>query len=340
MAKGKTETMVENYRSEYSGTDISVRPYLRPEVENMGLERYGQVVFEGTGLLQDLRATEINGVVRYITGLDEFAPSVKLLPEERRKAKIKQIREIVSTLELELFSNKVDVEDKDFWSKVKLSPTNPEYWSKVKIATSNYEVFLDPKDPNDLLKIIAIENGGFDEIAPSLEIAESSARPPKWYLDKKKDTRVQEGSLKQERDDAIFELVKMRRERPQDMFLLCKNILPIANAYKITDKLEIFYGDLSKFIEGESIEKDKKKAPEKFMYFLNQEKSYLTVRAYCLEAIFLKHFVTKSDNKIYIKDTGSMLGGNLEDCVAHLMNPMNEADLDYVEKLITNIWKR
>ena len=59
-----------------------------------------------------------------------------------------------------------------------------------------------------------------------------------------------------------------------------------------------------------------------------------------MEAIFVKDLVTKADNKIYIKETGSMLGGNIEECVQHLMNPMNEKDLNFLEELITNIWKR
>jgi hypothetical protein len=340
-AKNKQDlSYVDIVRKDYSSSDISVSPYIRKDVENMNLEKYDQVVFEGTGLVQDLRATEINGLVRYITGLDEFATEVKKLPDEKRKARIKQIRETVSSLELELFGNRVDVDDPDFWVKTKLAPTNADFWQNIKMITTNYEIFLDPKDPNDLIKIIAIENNGFDDISPSLEAASNGATSTKWFLNKKRDNRVEEGALRQVKDDAIFELVKIRRETPQMLFLLCKNILPIANGYKIADKLEILYNDLSKFIEGESIEKDKKKAPVKFLNALKETKEYLTIRAYVLEAIFVKDLVTKADNKIYIKETGSMLGGNIEECVQHLMNPMNEKDLNFLEELITNIWKR
>lgn len=330
---------IDSYR-EYGGTDIVLRPYFNPDSENMGLEKYGQVFFEGTGMIQDLRATEINGVIRYVTGLDEYANNVKILPDEEKKARVKQIRETIAKLEEELFFNKVDPKDKDFWSKVKLAPTNPEYWKNIKLAASNNDVYLDPNDPNDLVKIIAIENWGFDEVAPSLEQAELMANPPKFYLDKRTDTRAKDGKIKEIRDRATYELYKIKLETPQDLFLLCKNILPIANNYKLKDKIEIFYGDLSNFIDGTSIEKDKKKAPLKFLEWKDKTKEYLNIRAYVLEGIFLKHIVTKGDNKMYIKSTGSMLGGNIEESIEHLKQPMNERDLDTLQQIIEKYWQR
>ena len=336
----KTKDFTESYRTEYGGTDIVIKPYFDSNVENMGLEKYGQVFFEGTGMIQDLRATEINGVVRYVTGLDEFATEVKMLPEAERKARVAQIKQTVSQLEYELFANKVDPKEPDFWSKVNLAPTNTKYWSTVRLAASNNDVYLDPNDTNDLIKIICAENGGFDEVAPSLEIAKAAAKPPKFYLEKVRDTRAVEGKLKETRDMAIYELYKIRMENPQDLFLLCKNILPIANSYKTKDKPEVWYGDLSNFIEGISIEKDKKKAPLTFLKWKERDKEHLRIRAYVMEAIFLKHLVTKADNKIYIKSTGSMLGGNIEECVEHLKQVQNERDLKTMEDLIEKHWAR
>lgn len=330
---------VTKYR-EYGGTDIVLKPYFLEGRENMGLEQYKQVFFDGTGLIQQLRAIEINGVVRYITGLDEFAPDVKILQDKEKEARIKQIRETVAQLELEIFMNKVDVKDKDFWAKVNLAPTNEKFWSKVILAASNQEVYFDPNEPMDLLKIIAIENWGFDEVAPSKEQADLLSSPPKLYLEKRTDTRHVEGQLKELRDKAIYELYKIRMETPQDLFLLAKNILPIANSYKTRDKIEIFYGDLSSFIEGTSIEKDKKKAPQKFLDWKSKTKEYLTIRALVLESIFLKHLVTKADNKIYNKATGSMLGGNIEECVEHLKQVQNERDLLDIQEVIEKHWAR
>ena len=121
---------------------------------------------------------------------------------------------------------------------------------------------------------------------------------------------------------------------------MAKNILPIGNSYKTRDKIEIFYCDLSSFIEGTSIEKDKKKAPQKFLDWKSKTKEYLTIRALVLESIFLKHLVTKADNKIYNKATGSMLGGNIEECVEHLKQVQNERDLLDIQEVIEKHWAR
>lgn len=339
LSQPKVESFVETYRT-YSPTDISIRPYFDPNIPNMGLEKYGQVFFEGTGMMQSLRSIEINGVPRYITGLDEFSDSVKRLPEKEREARIKNIKETVSKLEYEIFFNKVEPDDPNFWEKVNLKPTNEDFWSQIVIVVGNEPYYLDPRDPRDLLKIIAAENGGFDDVAPSLEAARNMTKPPKFYLEKRRDVRIEEGKLKMTRDNAIYELVKLRLEEPQKLFWIAKNILPIANSYRKTDKIEILYGDLNDYIEGKSIEKNKKQAPVKFLEWVKKDEEYKQIRAYVLEAIFLKHLVTKGDGKIYIKDTGSMLGGNIEEVVEHLRQPINQSDLDYIQNKIDAIWSK
>lgn len=351
MAEKKVKTGIDpevndsysiNYYREYSPVDIVIKPYFKPDIPNMGLERYGQVLFDGAEIVQSLRSKESNGVARYITGLDEFADSVKRIHDSKeRLAKIKSIRNTVSILEFEIFANKVDPEDPDFWKKVSLSPINEEYWKNVNLRIDNEGKILDPNDPKDLLIIYAIENEGFDDIAPSYEAAEKSSKPPKFYLEKRRDVRIEDGKLKELRDRAIFELFKIRMEAPQDLFILAKNILPIAMGnYKIKDKVEIIYGDLSDYIEGVSVEKNKKQAPVRFLQWLQKDKEYLTIRAYVLEAIFLKHIITKADNKMYIYSTGSMLGGNIEEAIEHLKQPMNQRDLDTIQSEIDPIWNR
>ena len=59
----------------------------------------------------------MNGVKRYVTGLNEFSPEVKMLPKTEKEAKIKEIRSVVAQLEAELAANVVDPDDKDFWNK-------------------------------------------------------------------------------------------------------------------------------------------------------------------------------------------------------------------------------
>jgi len=337
----KVNDLVSNYR-EYSSKDISIKPYFDPTVANMGLEKYGQVFFEGTGMMQSLRSIEINGVERYITGLDEFAPSVKSIKDDKeREAKIKSIRDTVSRLEYEIFFNKVDPKDASFWEKVNLKPTNAEFWGKVFIVVGNQPLYLDPNDPTDLLKIIAAESGGFDEVAGSLdEVKNELNKSTKFYLDKERDIKIEEGRLKMTRDKALYELYKMRMEAPQGLFWIAKNLLPIANSYRQTDSPDIFYGQLSDYIEGLSIEKNKKIAPLRFLEWVEKPEEYKRIRAYVLESIFLKHLITKADNKIYDRESGSMLGGNIQEVIEYLRQATNQRDLDLIESRIDKVWNK
>lgn len=333
--------LVDEFRR-YKASDIVIRPYINPEepIQNMGLEKYGQVLFEGTMHEQQLRCTIINGITRYITGLDEFAENVKRLSEKEKLAKIKAIRETVSLLEKEVGGNELSVDDPNFWSKTVFSPNRTEYWSTVNFVIGNEGKILDPSDPHQLIMIIAAEAGGFDDVGGSYEEAKVSAKPPKFYLERRKDTKVQESKIKQLRDNAIYELFKIKMEEPQKLFWFCKNLLPIANQYKKTDPLDILYSDLSSFIEGVGIENDKKKAPSKFLNMIARDMETLQLRAYVLEAAFLKRIITKADNKIYNRNTGSMLGGNLEEVVEHLRQPMNQNELDDLQSQIDPIWSR
>ena len=91
-------TIVEKYQQTKDQT-IAIRPYFNPSKENMGLEQYGLSLHDGVFHEESLACLEMNGVKRYVTGLNEFAPEVKLLPKDKKKAKIKEIREVVAQLE-------------------------------------------------------------------------------------------------------------------------------------------------------------------------------------------------------------------------------------------------
>lgn len=335
------ESFVDQLRR-YKSSDIVIKPYIDPEMprQNMGLEKYGQVLFEGTMHEQQLRCTIRNGITRYVTGLDEFADSVKDLPDGEREAKIKMIRETIVKLEKELYSENLDVDDPDFWNKTHFSPTKSEYWSTVNFVIGNDGLTLDPADPHQLIKIIAAEAGGFDDVGGSYEEAKNSPFPPKFYLERRRDARVQEAKLKQIRDNAIFELFRIKREEPQKLFWYAKNLLPIANQYKKTDPVDIWYSDLSSFIEGVGIEKDKRKAPEKFLNMVMKDMDTIHIRAYVLEAAFQKKLITKADNKIYSKETNTLLGNNLEEVVEFLKQAVNQNELDVIQNQIDPIWAR
>ena len=47
----------------------------------MGLEKYGMILHDEVYHTEQLTCLEVNGVKRYVTGLNEFAPEVKTLPK-------------------------------------------------------------------------------------------------------------------------------------------------------------------------------------------------------------------------------------------------------------------
>ena len=123
-------TIVEKYQQGKNKT-IAIRPYFNPERENMGLESYGMSLHEGVWHQESIACLEMNGVKRYVTGLNEFSPDVKRLAPGEREIKVKEIRNAVAQLEAELAANIIDPEDKDFWNNVTLlKPDNDKFWSR------------------------------------------------------------------------------------------------------------------------------------------------------------------------------------------------------------------
>ena len=176
-------TIVEKYQQGKSAS-IAVRPYFSAGKENMGLEQYGLSLHDGVYHEENLACLEMNGVKRYVTGLNEFAPEVKMLDKVKKKAKITEIRKTVAQLEAELAANVVDPDDKDFWNKLTvMKPDNSKFWDKISLRCGNDPVFLDPdKDPYDLIKLFAINAGGFSIVAKSLRAAKEANNPPNDIL--------------------------------------------------------------------------------------------------------------------------------------------------------------
>ena len=65
---------------------MSIKPYFDPNLENMGLEKYGLTLYDGVYHQEQLACIENNGIKRYVTGLNEFAPEVKLIKDKDEKA--------------------------------------------------------------------------------------------------------------------------------------------------------------------------------------------------------------------------------------------------------------
>lgn len=321
---------------------ISIKPFFDPNKDNLGLQNYGLALFDGVFHEEQLACTEVNGQRRYLTGLNPFAPDVKNLPEELREARVKKIHDIVSRLESELNGNVVKPDDPDFWNKVKLvHPNNYEFWDKVSVRCGNEPVPLDPeKNPYDMIKLCAIEAGGFSIVSPSLEDARSRAVAPKFYLDKSIDTIATKTEFKKIRNRALSELDGLFKKNQNKLFYIAKVVDGNSVQYKKSTPLDVIYDNMDKFIMGEGVEKSSKRASEMFLAAVDLDIETLKLKAVVRDAVFFKELMTKSDGLIYHIKSNSMLGRNAAECVEYLKDPVNDKILEQVLNIVEGYWKK
>lgn len=319
---------------------ITVKPYFDSSVSNMGLEKYGLSLHDGVYHEEQLACIEMNGVKRYLTGLNEFAPEVKLLPEEQRVAKAKEIRKIVAQLERDLAANVLDPEDPQFWNKLTLlKPDNDEFWSRITMRCGNETIYFDPiKDSYDLIKLHAIEAGGFSMIAKSYDDARSRAVPPKFFLDKYLQTATTVTEYKKLRNKGVAQLQKLFDKDTNKLFYIAKVLDTNSIQYKKSTPNDILYDNMDKYIHGEGSESNKKRAAQGFIDAAALDMETLKLRALIKDSTFYKFIATKSDGFIYHIESSAMLGRSPSDALEYLKNPLNEQILNSLMKVVEGYW--
>ena len=320
---------------------IAIKPFFNQKVSNMGLEKYGLSLFEGVFHEEQLTCIEQNGIKRYVTGLNEFAPEVKMIRDEESKAaKIKEIRSAVSELEKDMAANVIDVNDQHFWNKVKLlRPENDDFWSKISLRCGNTPVYLDPiKDPFDRIRLYAIEAGGFSIVAKSYEDAKSRPTPVKFYLDRYEETATTKTENKKLRNKALAELQKLFDKNPVKMMYVAKVVEINSMQYKKTTPNDIIYDNLDTYINGEGSEKSANRAAQTFLDAVALDMETLKLKAIIRDATYLKIIALKPDGFIYHLASGTMLGRNPSDVIEYLKNPLNEEVLKDLLKATEKYW--
>jgi len=331
--------MVETGGGRVKQTAIAVRPFFDNSVSNMGLENYGLSLYDGVKHFEQLACLEQNGVIRYVTGLNEFAPEIKLLLPEDREARVKEIRTAIAELEKELAANVLDIEDPQFWNQVKLlKPDNKEFWNRINIACGNDPVFLDPNDPYDRIKLHAIEAGGFSIVAKSFDDARSRAVPPKFYLDKKEQTVIARTEYKKMRNKALSELQKLFDKNSTKLFYVAKVVDGNSTQYRKSTPNDVMYENMDLYINGEGVENNKERAAKSFLEAVGLDMETLKIKSIVRDSVFFKYIINKADGYIYHAKTNSMLGRNVSDVVEYLKNPLNEDVLVDLNKACEKFW--
>ena len=319
-------TIVEKYQHTKKSSSIAIRPYFNQQIENMGLETYGLSLHDGVFHEESLACLEMNGVKRYLTGLNEFDPKVKMLPPAEKKAKIAEIRKVVSELEAELAANVVDVKDKDFWNKLTvMKPDNSKFWDKISLRCGNDPVFLDPDvDPYDKIKLHAIHAGGFSIVAKSLRAAKAATPSPKFYLDSIEETMSTRTELSKVRNRALVNLQTLFDSNNTKLRYVAKIVDVDSVQYTKSCANDVIYENMDMYINGEGCESNKKRAASQFLDVSKLEMEDLKLRALIKDALYYRFLTTKASGWIEPLDSGIRLGKRPAECLEFLKNPDNE----------------
>jgi len=189
----------------------------------------------------------------------------------------------------------------------------------------NKPVYLDPeKNTQDLIKIIAIENGGFSMIAPSYEAARSSGGKYKFYLDKEVETIVFKTEVKKLRNKALSELQIMFEKNQNKLFYVCKVVDVDSAQYRKNTPFDIMYDNMDSYINGETVETSKRKAAEKFLAVAKMDMETLKLKSIVKDSHFYRLIGLRGDGHIYHLQSNTLLGKNQDDVVEFLKNPLND----------------
>ena len=108
--------------------------------------------------------------------------------------------------------------------------------------------------------------------------------------------------------------------------------------YRKSTPNDVLYDNMDKYINGESVDKDKKKTASKFLEISALDMETLKLRAIVKDANFYKVIATRGDGNIYHMKSGAMLGKTPSEIVEYLKNPLNEEILMDVVRNVESHW--
>jgi hypothetical protein len=95
---------------------------------------------------------------------------------------------------------------------------------------------------------------------------------------------------------------------------------------------------MDKYINGDLVDKNKKKTAQNFLDTAALDMETLKIRAVAKESHFYKFIASKADGFIYHMKTSAMMGRNMSDVVEYLKNPLNEEILVDLTKSVEQYW--
>lgn len=341
---------------------VTIKSYLSGE-EAMGREKYDEALFPGTYQIDRIGMYERNGNKTYITGLDEQAMEVQTLAGDKKKGKIKAIREAVAFLENRLANNfevnpdscmeGYGTKDDIFWKNVKMfissapDKYDPKgnraetYWDKVELKMDNDGRELNLKDPHDLVIFYAIEAGGLSMVAPSLSVAIEQPGY-NFYLDQPEETAAIRTESKKLKAKAFGYLDNMMNLDHSKLFYMTKVMVPSGSSqYRrggaASTPNDVLYDDLFNCIEGKAGD-DSKISIERFLSFYDMPTEELNKRAIIKDATEVHLIDVRGDGFLYYTRKNAKLGKTVEEIIEYLKNPMNSTIWDDLREGVEEFW--
>lgn len=339
------ETMIDekqqssfDYFSVPSG--VYIRPYCPGNIENMGLEKHGLVLFPGCNYKIPMSTIIVGNREVAVNGLDENHPRVlSIQDEEKRKKEIFLIRREVSYAEYIISYNKVDPKDPDFWSKVTtVRPDNLSFWSDSRfvITLDNYERYLSLKDNiYDRLIYFAIRGGGYDHVGFGLDAARRNPEKYKWYLDLPVETaRVLSSDIKA-LNKSIYILTELyETENKTALYLILKALSRKAFNIKQHLVLDELYTLAHRYLEGEDTDGRKSYAANEFIKMYQRSNFEKSVCALVNHLIINRKIAYRSKEGQYFSvDLNNYLGFNVDNVISYLTSDSGEPDLKRLVEL-------
>jgi len=271
---------------------VSIRQYVDPRFDNMGLREYNQSVMSGEGgnggFKEMLGYKQLGTKKFYLNGLNDHSLNFKGLKTEEKDAKRKEIEVIRQTLE-------------EHYGKGTLDDTNEAFWGSISLEVRVPVKELNFDNPEDILTYYCILGGGFGEIAPSINYAKNENKSFKFYLHVEKDVAEIVGKDKRLRNKSLSLLETIYEEKPSNLFYISKNILPLDKGFIKTTPTATLYNELSDYITTEYVNTQKKTTAQRFIEATKRPLDELISRSYVREAIHSRIISLNKDKHYYFQ---------------------------------------
>ena len=119
---------------------------------------------------------------------------------------------------------------------------------------------------------------------------------------------------------------------------MCIRDSPNSTQYKKSTPNDIIYDNMDKYINGDLMDKDKRKTGQRFLEVANMDMESLKIRAIVKDSHIYRMIATKADGFIYHVEKSVLLGRTLTDVVEYLKNPLNEEILVDLTKKVEKYW--